>query len=256
MSGQRFDIRKLAKFYRGKRIAIIGNGPSVVFTNQRGERVGKADFSQYPHPMWTVNGGWYYHPNTALGFQMDDIKGISIAQHPTPDWYLSLIRNAQIPIITAKEYEDFPCTVSYPLKDVISFFGVAYFTDSVAYMIALATMMGVKEIDFFGADYATAPAHERAGAEYWCGTARMLGVQLNVAPQSALLKPVISESYYMPGFYGYSREAFPLEWQGNANESVNIKMNGPLLSLEARRKLFDSLPNPMFPKADKKTKAA
>lgn len=244
----RYNIGTLAEFYKGKRIAIIGNGPSVVNTDQGGKRMSVSDFSKYPHPIWSVNGGWHYHPTTALGFQMDDVKGVSISHHPSPQWYVSLVKNAKIPIITAKAYDDYPATLAYPLKEIISFFGVAYFTDSLAYMTALAIAWGVEEIDYFGADYITAPPHERAGTEYWCGVARTFGIKLNVPPISNLLKPFTGESYYMPGFYGYSKESFPLEWELAPNNTINIRLSGALASPELGRKMWAMMPNPFFPK--------
>jgi len=221
---QRYNLESLAAYYKGKKIAIMGNGPSVIFTDSRGQRAGKADFSQYKYPIWAVNGGWHYHPNTALGFQMDDIKGPAILDHPTPDWYVGLVQNSTIPIITSKEYPDYPTTLAYPLEDIIRFHGLAYFAESINYMLALAIMWGVSEIDFFGCDYNPERAHERASTEFWCGMARQSGIKLNVPPNSALLKAVHEEPFYMPGFYGYSRKTFPLDWDEGPYGGVNIKI--------------------------------
>lgn len=247
---QRYTIQALAEYYRGKRIAIIGNGPSVVTQNSKGERSGIIDFSKYSQPLWVVNGAWHYHPTAALGFQMDDVKGVAMSQHPQPGWYAGLVKNAKIPIITTKTYQDYPATVAYPLADVIRYFGIAYFTDSLAYMTALAIMFGISEIDYFGADYSTAPPHERAGTEHWCGVARMLGVQINVSEPSSLLKPMLGENYYMPGFYGYSRDTFPLDFNEGANNHIEIKITGDLRSNEDRRKFWNALSNPFFDKAE------
>src|SRR3990167_7071580 len=100
----RYKIEDIARFYQGKHIAIIGNGPSIIQTNSDGKRVGKVDVEQLlkqlgcPEALpWTINGGWYYHPTSTLGFQMDDVKGPAMAVHPNPDWYVSLVGQAQIP---------------------------------------------------------------------------------------------------------------------------------------------------------------
>lgn len=244
----RFTLEEIAEQHRGKTIAILGNGPTVIYKDDEGAIVGKADFSAYPNPIWAINGGWHYHPQATLGFLMDDVKGPATDEHPDPPWYIDLVRVAKIPILTTREYSDFPALVRYPLEDTLRFFKRAYFAESINYMIAFATMIGVESIDFFGADYIGSRPQERASVEYWCGTAHGLwiarqhleqmarrdpefaahlarasrehgvgidkvGAYPNVSEQSSLMKADSPESFYMPGFYGYSREAFPLKWK-------------------------------------------
>ena len=230
MSGY-YDLDAIAKFYRGKRIGIVGNGPSIISTDKQGRRLGKADLSGYPYPMWTVNGGWHYHPNSVMGWQMDDVKGPSIGEHPQSDWYVSLVRNAKIPIMTSIAYDDYPATITYPLESIIAYFSIQpYFAESINYMVAMAIAMGVSEIDFMGCDYNPERAQERASTEHWCGIARACGMKLNVPPESALLKAEHSEQYYMPGFYGYNQQTFPLDWAPGSNgiASVDVSIRSQL----------------------------
>lgn len=234
----RYDIKHIARFYRGKHIAIIGNGPSIIQTTSDGKRLGKVDIDQLLKQVgcgdalpWTINGGWYYHPTSTLGFQMDDVKGPAMAVHPNPDWYASLTRDAQIPIITSVSYDDYPATVSFPLEQAIRFAGYVYFAESISYMIIFAAMCGVKRITLLGVDYQEGcRPQERACTEFWLGWAHAQGIEVVSAKNSMILKSVHEEKYYMPGFYGYNTAKFPLEWKpsqfqapGTQNMDVTIK---------------------------------
>jgi len=257
----RYRLETIAEQFRNKTVGILGNGPTVIHRNQDGSVVGKADFSAFPHPIWSINGGWHYHPQSQMGFLMDDIKGPAVDDHPTPDWYLDLIRHSQIPILTSKAHEDFPALVEFPLADVMRFFRIGYFAESINYMIAFAAMIGVERIEFYGADYMNARPQERASTEFWAGVAHGLGLakrywrevrakdpklsraiekvlaimpdgienagcEIVVSPASEFMKARYDESYYMPGFYGYNKETFPLIYESRGGpECVNVKLD-------------------------------
>ena len=238
----RYKIEDIARFYRGKHIAIIGNGPSIIQTNQAGKRNGRVDVDQLLRRLdsaeaipWTINGGWYYHPTSMLGFQMDDVKGPAMAVHPNPDWYASLVGTAQIPIISSVAYEDYPATVAFPLEQAIKFTRFVYHAESLSYMIVFAVMCGVSRITLLGVDYQQGcRPQERACTEFWLGWAHAYGVEIVSARNSMILKAVHEEKYYMPGFYGYSTATFPLGWspspiqiEGTQNMDVSVD-NGPI----------------------------
>ena len=54
----------------------------------------------------------------------------------------------------------------------------------------------------------------------------------------------------MPGFYGYSKESFPLEWELAPNNTINVRLEGELAAPEFKRKLWAMMPNPFFPKEE------
>lgn len=258
----RYRLQEIAEQYRGKTIGILGNGPTVIFRG-KDEVHGKADFSRYPHPIWTINGGWHYHQQSTLGFLMDDIAGPALNEHPTPAWYLSLVEQASIPILTSRAYDRFPALVEFPLGDVMRFFRIGYFAESINYMIAFAVMIGVAKIEFYGADYMNARPQERASTEFWAGVAHGLGLarrywndakkhdpktaraierifaimpegienvgcEIVVSPHSEMCKARYDEAYYMPGFYGYNKASFPLPYKqvggpGNVNVQLDVR---------------------------------
>jgi hypothetical protein len=103
------------------------------------------------------------------------------------------------PIFMLRRYDWVPCSVEYPLAEVIARFGRQYFTSGVPYMIALALLGGVRELHLYGIDMRADSEYgrERPCAEWWLGLAEGLGVKVVVPEQSALLAPAL---------YGYEEE--------------------------------------------------
>ncbi len=94
-----------------------------------------------------------------------------------------------IPVYMQKKHPDIPCSVEYPLQDVIDAYG-DYLTNSISYMVALAILEGFEEIGIYGVDMSTDSeyGHQRPSCEYWVGVARGRGITVNIHPQADLLK--------------------------------------------------------------------
>ena len=71
---------------------------------------------------------------------------------------------------------------SYPLSYVMERFKTDYFSSTVDYAIALALFEGHREIDLYGVNMANTGeyAYQKPGADFWCGVAKGMGVDLNV----------------------------------------------------------------------------
>ena len=108
-----------------------------------------------------------------------------------------------LPIYMQKRHEDIPCSVRFPIGELIDHFGGAdaigadYFTNCPAEMLAFAIALGYGEIHMYGIDMAqdSEYATQRPCCEYWLGIARGKGVTVYVPRTSDLLKCV--------GTYGY-----------------------------------------------------
>ena len=96
----RYSLEDLEAKYKGQHVIICGNGPS-------GKTV---DFSEYDKskPIWTFSGGWGYHPESELGWYMDDLHGPDIRVMETRGQLrcsvedsVGMIGNAMIPVITS-----------------------------------------------------------------------------------------------------------------------------------------------------------
>ena len=210
-----YNIDEIGKSYKGESIVIFGNGPSVCKTDGE-KRIHIYDSTDIKDPIWTVNGGWNYHPTSSLGFNMHDFKNLSYSENYKKvvdekeyEDAMMLVRTSKIPIVTVKPY--YKTCVEFPLQEVVDYTGIAYFGEAIDYMIALACMWGVKEITFYGCDYNgdDRKPQERCGTEYWCGFAHAKGVKINVSTESSLLKVPYSDIGMIPGFYGYFEEYFP-----------------------------------------------
>jgi hypothetical protein len=239
-----FDIRDIMAEHRGKTVAIVGNGPSLVQTRAKGAKfVGvpgndaediiqhTTDFSTYPNPLWTINGAWYYHPNSVLGWNMDNMKDPCMREHPQADWYYSLFEGKEgIPIITTKEWDEWPRCVKYPLEEVLIATKQAYFTETIQYMIAFAIMCDVECIEFFGCDYMLHDRQpgQRANSEWWLGYAHAKGIRIKVSPYSNLMK-AMKIPPFKTGFYGYYDDEVNDEYLTSINKRIS---NGESFDLE------------------------
>lgn len=129
-----------------------------------------------------------------------------------PDWYFDLhrpecfrverkswnkkfytwLKHLQTPIFMQEEWPEIPMAVRYPIELVLQEFR-AYFTNHVAYMIALAMMEGVHTIGLWGCQYGHDSEYstQRGSMEYWLGRFEQAGGQviLPVKHNSVLLYP-------------------------------------------------------------------
>ena len=209
-----------------ERVAILGLGP----TNQDWH----AAHVQYNPPLapvdevWCVNKG-FRTTKCDLVFIMDDLVD-EARQSPR---YGDEIASAGIPVITsttdALVKGRWPAALQYPLREVLGFWGhhlkvvrtgktdidpdealqsglenIAYFHNSIPYILAYAGMLGVKNICLFGCDYTFpgSPAREddRANAEFWVGMLMACGVGFQFPSRTTLLSKNEGRKFY--GFNG------------------------------------------------------
>ena len=105
-----------------------------------------------------------------------------------PKWLAS----NTVPIYMQRVYPEVPASVKYPKGRILAEFSDArgYFTNHVAWMIALALTEGVSTIGLFGVNYSTEGEYmrQRGSAEYWLGRASGAGVRLVLPEQCSLLR--------------------------------------------------------------------
>ena len=70
----------------------------------------------------------------------------------------------------------------YPIDEIVEFFGVDYFSNTVDYAIALAIYMEYKEIDIYGIDmiHGSEYQDQKPGVDFWCGVAIGKGIKVKV----------------------------------------------------------------------------
>lgn len=146
-------------------------------------------------PSWEFWGhassrAWYKH-------QMDRYFDL----HPPACWTRGGKKTAQypqwlaknlVPIYMQKKYPEVPASVAYPKGRILLEFADArgYFTNHVAWMIALAITEGVSTIGLFGVNYSTESEYirQRGSCEYWLGRAAGMGVRVVLPEQCTLLR--------------------------------------------------------------------
>jgi hypothetical protein len=80
---------------------------------------------------------------------------------------------------------------NYPIKEIIEFFGVDYFSNTVDYALALAIYDGATEIDLYGVNMELGSEYEfeKPGVEFWIGLAMGRGIKVAVfGDRSTILK--------------------------------------------------------------------
>lgn len=105
------------------------------------------------------------------------------------------------------KYAEIPNSRAFPIKEVVARFGIPYFTNTIAYMVAFALLQGAEEIEFFGVNQAGAHeyAEEKGGVEYWIGVAIGSGVKVTInGKNSQLLR--FKGRYGNEILYGYLQD--------------------------------------------------
>jgi hypothetical protein len=145
-----------------------------------------------------------------LSFIMDDYQSYRGHNDSFTQWF----ETAGHPIITSIPRTACPTAVAYPLASVLALPGArSYLNHTVAYAVAYAIAIGVKELLIFGADYVSSDTPYRTNADsraaaarymacsaYWIGYATARGIDVVVCPRSPLLDSDVPE---VQQFYGY-----------------------------------------------------
>jgi hypothetical protein len=104
-----------------------------------------------------------------------------------PKWLAS----NTVPIYMQEKFPEVPASIKYPKGRILTEFADArgYFTNHVAWMIALALTEGVQTIGLFGVNYSVESEYQRqrGSAEYWLGRASGMGVKIVLPEQCTLL---------------------------------------------------------------------
>lgn len=121
-------------------------------------------------------------------YQLHDID----KHHPDgADTHIAWMNGSKIPVFMWGNPIDERVNnaVAYPKNEIVAYFG-GYFTNSVSWMIAQAILEGYKKIGVYGVDMAqdSEYGHQRPSCEYFIGWARGLGIDIDIAPSSDLLK--------------------------------------------------------------------
>lgn len=127
--------------------------------------------------------------------------------HPNPerfrDGWLGWAVENQPDCYLQEPHPELKNSAAYPIDRITERFG-RYFTSTASYMVASAIDVGASEIQVFGVDMSTGSEYvrQRPCFEYIVGVARGMGIKVDVAPGSPMLK--------CKWLYGYERP--PAGW--------------------------------------------
>lgn len=196
-------------------VVILGLGPSLESYVDLVKRMGSR--SAFADEVWGLN---------AVGdvilcdriFHMDDVRVQEARAELRPKSnianMLGWMRTYPGPIYTSQipNRSAYRGLVEYPLEEVISKTGFAYFNGTCAYAVAFAIYLGVKKISLFGCDFTYPNAHHaekgRACVEFWLGIASAKGIEIGLAPNTTLMDAIESDQ---AKFYGYDAVTVDLQ---------------------------------------------
>jgi hypothetical protein len=124
-----------------------------------------------------------------------------------PKW---LAKNT-VPIFMQEHHPEVPASIKYPKGRILLEYpeARAYFTNHVAWMIALALTEGVTTIGLFGVNYGAESEYQtqRGSCEFWLGVAAGRGVRLVIPEQCTLLR----EPALLYGYQSHDEETGQLK---------------------------------------------
>ena len=185
-----------------KTLAIVAMGNSMrdyLYHNYEKKRDGNiAD------EVWTINSCAFVLKSDMV-IMMDDMYGLlERGDEHNRDNYVARIKKelSDTPILTSREYPDFPSTIQYPIAEIMTEYQYSYFNGSVGYAMAYALYTGFRKIILFGCDYMydhKPGLYERGRGcvEFWIAVGTERGADIQVAKSSTLMDS------NNPRLYGY-----------------------------------------------------
>ena len=148
---------------------------------------------------WGINAV-IFERSVDIHFDMHKEALLKPHQRERRDLVTKIAREKGIPVYAC---EEIPGTtyIRYPIEDVIKEFPTGYFSNGVCYMIALAILRGVKELNFYGVNHSRIDmmgeySMQKPGVDYWLGVCLGRGVKYNIhGVQSEIGRTFTNRSY-------------------------------------------------------------
>ena len=151
--------------------------------------------------IWTLNTMFRNHEEISKLFMMHDIRIEIIMQDAK---FIDNVNATGLPVYTPIPYPSLKNNIVYALKEVVEEFGVGFYLDSVAYMLAYAIMQKPKNLVLFGIDMRPDSGkewhlNEKGCIEFWLGMAMGREIEVHLPIESQLLKRNMVGNWY--GFH-------------------------------------------------------
>jgi hypothetical protein len=158
------------------KIAIVGTTASLM----------DAPYKDESWEIWGLNGAYSAMPRWDKWFDMHSLQVLKDNHKPA---YFDFLAKAGNKLTLNAEYEEYPDARVFPYKELVEKHG-RYFSNTIAWLIALAIEQEPEEIGIWGVNMAqdTEYAHQRPCCEYFLGMAKGVGIKVTVPKGSELLK--------------------------------------------------------------------
>jgi hypothetical protein len=162
-------------------VIITLNNYSIVSNITRIDIIGKGEGREYAPQKATENGELWAVNNSIFDRDVDRLFYLHYPED-TAEWEEMKVRayELDIPIMMQDSYPEIDKSTRYPLREIIEKFGTYYFSNSIAYMLAYALYIGVKEVHIWGVplNFDTEYIYEKASVEFWIGYCMASGVRI------------------------------------------------------------------------------
>lgn len=210
------DRRKFCDYVmqqRPKSVALVALGPSSREFFIEGAVL--EGFELQTDEVWAINGGMIAFRHDRV-FNMHDLR---YTAKRVPRLGQAMMVHDR-PILSTMHYPEFPTSYAYPLSEVIQATGENYLNSTVAYALAYAVTLKVKDIWLYGCDfwYPDLQRREQGGqcAAYWLGQLRAFGIHYHLPQNSSLLDALEvreysnekGEKFSRRPYYGYEEGAW------------------------------------------------
>ncbi len=199
-----------------RKIAILGSAISSV---------GLAPFDDPSWEIWACSPANMSIPRKDLWFELHSIE---IKKREGLQGYLEWMAKAPFKCYMQAVHPEFPNSVEYPLKAIITKYGPFWWTSQIAYMLALAIEQKPETIGIYGVDMAANSEYnqQRLACQFLIREILNAGINLVVPPESDLLEPAplygYSENSRQWRKY-YARQAELKERIARLNHEIEIK---------------------------------
>lgn len=180
-----------------KRVAILGTAPTMTAAPHDDERF----------EIWVCSPCLDYKMFSEDGARVSRIFEMHSSDYWDKPDILRRLNAPAVPVFMLAQTDAVPKSVAYPSTDVLTLPNGsrvnANFTNSIAYMIALAIHEGAHEISLFGVAMAAEEEYDnqRTSCAYWMAVADTLGIDTFVAEE-------IGRTMVMPEYqYGYQSDS-------------------------------------------------
>lgn len=88
--------------------------------------------------------------------------------------FLSYVKFMNHPVLSLKEYPDFPSIKRYPYEEICDYFHTNYFSNSICYMLAYAMWKGYPYIECYGFNFLMGHEYDKElpAVHFWLGIAQ------------------------------------------------------------------------------------